>query len=173
MRSLLSWFLATAVIVNTGVNLAVLSFVSRVYAIEDFRPDTASRSIQNKIRADNISLPSVQIIKFISAYAYDKPSYVVFTGKNLFIFINFKIADDLSDQELESVLAHEIGHYVLGHLNFKPGLAMSEDESYSKEIQADAFASKYSGVQAISSSIQKLAWDPSERDTRLNALASK
>ncbi len=172
-KTILVWLLFLALSGNTGLNLFVLYNLSRIYTINtDFRPDNLSRHIQKKIEADNIKLPPIKIIKFVSAYAY-KPSQIVFTGDSLIIFIDMRLISELTDTEMKAVLAHEIGHYVLGHLNYRTLFeGVATFDGLDREMGADFFAAKYEGRDAISSAVKKLVWDEVEKTTRLKALSS-
>ena len=169
-RPLLTWLIVLTLIVNTGLNVFFMFQLSRIYTInKDFKPDIASRLLLEKLEESHLKLPPVSIIKFVSAYAY-KPSQVVFTGDSLIIFIDLRLVSELNDMEMEAVLAHEIGHYVLGHLNYRPLEENKIPDSLEREIQADSFAEKYEGVEAISSAVKKLVWDNNEKIQRLAAL---
>ncbi len=174
--SLLGWLLGLGLLVNTGLNVAVLYSLSSVYSWDDYKPDFVVRLVKNKIEADNTKVPPIKVIKFISAYAY-RPTQIAFTGESLYVFIKFDLAIELNEEELEAVVAHEIGHYELGHLDFKPALYYSEtfetedsNKRIEKEVQADLFAIKYSNKQAMSSAIKKMVWDDNEKNIRLAAL---
>lgn len=171
-KPILAWLIALTFLGNTGFNLFICYNLSRIYTInEDFRADITVRSIQKKIEADNIKLPPIKIIKFISAYPYAKPSQMFFTGDSLLVFVNLIEVKDLSELELEAIIAHEIGHHVFGH---EPGFAAYmggvAQDSYKQEIQADLFATKYVGTDAVHSAITKLVWDANEKVFRLKAL---
>ncbi len=159
---------------NTGLNAFFMYNLSRVYTInEDFKADIASIALEKRIEADNIKLPPIKIVKFISAYAYAKPSQVVFTGSTLLIFVNLGAIKDLAKSELEAVIAHEIGHYLLGHLDYFGPNSYAGASDFDKEIQADAFATVYAGKSAVLSAVTKLVWDSDEKDARLKALEKK
>jgi len=172
-RPILVWLIALTLVVNTGFNLFFFYKISNtVYAInEDFRPDILARKVREKIEADNVKLPPVEIFKFFSADPYAK-DYVMFTGEKVIVFINWGISINLSDEVLKSLLAHEIGHYVLGHLrdNRPRMFGGVEKGDLDKETEADSFAAKYEGRESTSSAIKKLVWDEEEKKTRLDAL---
>lgn len=152
--------------------MALFAALSKVYATDDFKPDFAARAVQDIIENDNVKIPSVKIIKFLSAYAYT-PDYVVFTGQNLYIFINLAWVSELTELELKARITHEIGHYVLGHLNYNPAVfnnGFSVTDNFGKEIQADMFAAKYFGNQAVSSLVRKTVWNAEEQRIRLAVL---
>ena len=159
---------------NTGLNAFFVYNLSRIYTInEDFRADIASTTLEKRIEADNIKIPPVKIVKFISAYAYDKPSQVVFTGNTLLIFVNLGAIKDLAKPELEAVISHEIGHYLLGHLDYFGPNSYTGASDFDKEIQADAFAAIYAGKSTVFSAVTKLVWDSDEKNSRLKALEKK
>jgi len=177
-KSLLGWLLGLGILVNIVLNVAVLrSLGSSVYGWDDFKPDFVVRSVKNKIEADNVKIPPIRVVKFVSAYAY-RPTQIAFTGEALLVFIKFDLALKFNEEELEAVVAHEIGHYELGHLDIKPVFynQAPETEDLSKQIeketQADLFAVRYSSKQAMSSAIKKMVWDENEKNIRLEALST-
>lgn len=175
-KSWLRWILILFVIVNTGTNLVLLNLLSRVYEInDDFKADITSLSLQYKIKSDGLKLPSVKIEKFISAYAYPEPSWAALTkdGK-LLVAVNLDLVNSLSGSELEAVIAHEMGHYILGHFKQPYNSYLGRRQrNIKEEIEADKFAAKYAGIEAIVSAITKLSGDENETNIRLDTLDGK
>ncbi len=170
LRSSIFWLIILTVLGNTGLNLFTLYNLSRIYTInDDFRPDIVSISLLGKLEEAHLKIPPVKIIKFFSADIY-KPSQVVFTGDTLYILMDMVSVGKLSDSEMEAVLAHEVGHYVLGHLNYRLPDGDVGFDGFKREMEADSFAAKYEGNEAIVSAVKKLVWNENEKKIRLAAL---
>jgi len=170
-RNILVGLIFLALLANTGFNIFLFYNLSKIYMINgDFRPDILLNEVQKKIESDELEIPPVEIFKFISADIYAK-DYVMFTGKKIVIFLNLNVLGNLNDGELKALIAHEIGHYVLGHLSDRPRTFNgTEAGDLKQEKDADSFAAKYEGSESIALAISKLVWDENEKKTRLSAL---
>lgn len=113
-------------------------------------------------------LPPVELNIRLSEYS---DTGIQFDSKTLRLFLPPKVIS-FDDKQKRAYLAHEFGHYVLGHID-KQNLnnySSFGTGNLMRDIQADSFALKFSNVEDLSLVINKLVWDENERKTRLTAL---
>lgn len=170
-RNFLVCLIFLVLLANTGLNVFLFYNLNKIYTINgDFKPDILLMEVQRKIENDELEIPPVEIFKFISADIYAK-DYVMFTSKKIIIFLNLNVLSNLNDSELKALIAHEIGHYVLGHLSDRPRtFNVTEAGDLKQEKDADSFAAKHEGRESIASAISKLVWNEQEKKTRLDVL---
>ncbi len=72
----------------------------------------------------------------------------------------------LTKEETEAVIAHELAHFILGHHSKE----LDEGSNMEEEKEADRFAVRYVGRQALIGAIDKLSHDERERTTRVEAI---
>ena len=93
-------------------------------------------------------------------------------SKILQLFLPSRIMDFNSNQK-RAYLAHEFGHYVLGHLDHQNPLVASffGIRDLDREIEADSFTLKFSSPEDLSLDIKILIWDENEKKARIDALS--
>ena len=101
----------------------------------------------------------------------DSDTGIMYDGSILRLFLPPTIID-FSDSQKRAYLAHEFGHYVLGHMDHQnPNIySFFGAGNLNRDIQADIFALGFTSVEDISSAIKKLVWNESERKFRLAAV---
>ena len=96
-------------------------------------------------------------------YKNDNKTLQIFLPSNFITFGN---------RQKRAYLAHELGHYVLGHLdNQKP-------ETYpfvgtgdlARDIETDIFVLRFSTVEELSWLIKKIVWNEDEKRVRLSVM---
>ena len=110
-------------------------------------------------------LPFVELSIRLSKYS---DTGIMYDGKVLRLFLPPMIID-FSDDQKRAYLAHEFGHYVLGHMDHQnPNIySFFGAGNLDRDIQADIFALGFTSTEDISSAIKKLVWDEKERKIRL------
>lgn len=111
-------------------------------------------------------LPSIELNIRLSEYSETGIQYND-NSKILQLFLPPKIID-LDNKQTRAYLAHELGHYILKHIDYPSPRDSPRD--ITKEIEADLFSLKFSSIEDLSSVIKKLVWDENERTIRLAAL---
>ncbi len=110
-------------------------------------------------------MPAVELNIRLSKYS---DTGIMYDGNVLRLFLPPMIVE-FSDLQKRAYLAHEFGHYVLGHMDRKNPNAYSffGVGNLDRDIQADIFALGFTSTEDISSAINKLVWDEKERKIRL------
>lgn len=97
----------------------------------------------------------------ISELAGNPNPQISMFGKKILIFMDSRSFTTLTKEETMAVIAHELGHYVLGH---KFGQSLKE------ETEADLFALEYVSAGALSEAILKLSHSEKEKKERLKGI---
>jgi len=115
-------------------------------------------------------LPPVELNIRLSEYS---DVGIQYDGKTLRLFLPPKIIS-FDDKQKRAYLAHEFGHYVLGHIDHQNpnDYPFFGTGNLFRDIQADAFDLKFSSIEDLSSVIKILVWDSDEKKTRLSAIGA-
>jgi|SRR3989344_7994482 len=115
-------------------------------------------------------LPPVELNIRLSEYS---KTGIRYDGKVLYLFLPPKIVSFNSGQK-RAYLAHEFGHYVLGHIDQKNSNIYSffGTGDLIRDIESDSFGLKFSSVKDLSSVIREMVWDENERKIRLSAMGA-
>lgn len=97
---------------------------------------------------------------------------IQYNGKVLQLFLPPKIIVLNNDQK-RAYMAHEFGHYVLGHTNHQnPSIDsfLGQEGNIDEHIKADSFALIFSKRDSLEEVIKELVWDENQKNIRLAAL---
>ncbi|OGM98995.1 MAG: hypothetical protein A2915_03475 [Candidatus Yanofskybacteria bacterium RIFCSPLOWO2_01_FULL_41_34] len=151
-----------------------LSFLGLKEAIEEFyqKDFVQVKMVSEQLVVDiekeyGRKLPLIELNIRLSEYSDTGIKYKD-NGKTLQLFLPPNIIS-FDNRQKRAYLAHELGHYVLGHLD-NPN---SDTHSFIRtgglirDIETDIFVLKFSSVEELSSVIKRLVWDKNERRVRL------
>lgn len=85
----------------------------------------------------------------------DKNEFLSLEPHEFVIVISDQARKALTPEELESVIAHELGHFVEGHLSYE-NLVKGIRYNDHNELQADAYAIKQCGAKALYKGLRKV-----------------
>ncbi len=165
-------FFVSSLVFNTYASILVFELKGRIeefYQKDFVNVRVVSEQLVRDIEKDyGEKLPPVELNIRLSEYS---DTGIQYDGNTLRLFLPPKIISFNSDQK-RAYLAHEFGHYILGHIDHKNPSTYSffGTGNLIRDIQADSFALKFSSIEGLFSVIKKLVWDENERKTRLNAL---
>jgi hypothetical protein len=165
-------FLIGSFVFNVYVVISVFELKDRVE--EFYQKDFVSVRIVSEQLVKDIEkeysreLPPIELNIRISEYS---KTGIMYDGKILRLFLPPEIiVFDINQKR--AYLAHEFGHYVLGHLDSQNPSTYSffGTGDLLRDIEADSFVLRFSRTEDVSSVIKKLVWDDKEKKTRLDAL---
>lgn len=165
-------FFVSSLASNTYTAVLVFELKGRIeeFYQKDFVEvkSVSEQLIRDINRAYGDKLPLVELNIRLSGYS---DVGIQYNNSFLRLFLPPNIIN-LSNNQKRAYIAHEFGHYVLGHVDRKNSSTYSffGTGNLVRDIQADSFALKFSSIEDISSVVRKLVWDEDERKTRLNAL---
>lgn len=168
-------FIVGSLAFNTYLSISFLGLKEKIekFYQKDF-VDVRVVSEQLVLDIENVyglELPPVELNIRLSEYSDTGIKYKDNSSKSLQLFLPPGIIDFDSKQK-RAYLAHEFGHYVLGHLdqqNFS-NYSSLKNRDLSKEVGADYFTLRFSSVNELSFVIKILVWDKNERKTRLTSM---
>ena len=168
-------YVVIALIMSTMINTFLCAVVAYAlvpiytgnYGTEDInvvariqRGNYISRGLKNEIElAGNKILP--MIIVALSSKDLTSPQEVIFGDYVIYINMDSDSLNGLTKEETKAVIAHGIGHYMLGH---------TQRGRISDEISADRFASQYVNSKVLAGVIDKIVYDDVEKLARLQAI---
>ncbi len=137
------------------VVLAALAVASPVAA--SGKPDPRERLISVAKMVDELK-PKIGVTEPITINNMPLGKHLV--GTQLFhgeltTFFSDEVLLNVSDDVLRAIVAHELGHVKLGHVNLKKGL-IAVEQAISYEKEADGIAGKILGKQAVVEMIRVL-----------------
>lgn len=113
---------------------------------------------------------SGELVHAIAAHAPE----LALSSEGFTVLLSEQLVSSLCDEELDAVLAHEMGHAYLGHLSV-PAEQRTGDVMLRNEIEADAVAARVVGAAAMYSALCFVAADYLDNPqiaARLDALSA-
>lgn len=112
---------------------------------------------------ENDNKKSLPVVILELSQVSDYPVRIRSGDPSIYIFMTGSSLNGFTKEETRAVIAHELGHYMLGH---------RDDNGIKSHIEADIFALQYVDRETLARAIIKFSRNDQEREQRLKAIGA-